>query len=176
MRFLVSACLLGLNCRYDGGNNYNVILRDFITCHVMNIEHPAFEELDKYLPGAEWIPVCPEQLGGLPTPRCPAERCWKRVVTKDGQDVTEQFRRGAEATLELAKMYQVVAAVFKARSPSCGCGEIYDGTFTKTLKPGDGVTTELLKRNNIAVYTEENFIPKVFFEELYKKLFPFLEE
>ena len=100
------------------------------------------------------IPVCPEQLGGLATPRPPAERQGERIVAKTGLDVTEQYCRGAEETLKLCRLLECDMAVLKERSPSCGNGEIYDGTFTGTLTTGDGVTAELLRANGISVYGE----------------------
>lgn len=100
------------------------------------------------------VPVCPEQLGGLPTPRTPSERRGDRVVMNTGADVTEQYRRGAEAALRLCRLTGCEAAILKERSPSCGCGRIYDGTFTGTLTDGDGVTAALLKENGIKVYGE----------------------
>lgn len=135
MNILVSACLLGLCCRYDG-------------CAKPNEEILALR--GKYT----LIPVCPEQLGGLATPRLPAERKGERVVTKAGFDVTEEYVRGAQQALELAKLLQCQAAVLKERSPSCGRGQIYDGSFSKTIIPGDGVTAALLKENGIPVYGE----------------------
>ena len=103
----------------------------------------------------ELIPVCPECCGGLPTPRTPSERLGDRVVSKTGADVTEQFEKGALATLSLAQSFSVKAAVLKSNSPSCGSGTIYDGSFTGTLVPGDGVTAELLKKHGVRV-TDEN--------------------
>ena len=94
-------------------------------------------------------------LGGLPTPRTPSERRGACVVRKDGRDVTAEYRRGAECALETAQREGVLAAVLKERSPSCGSGEIYDGTFTGALTAGDGVTAELLKANGITVYGED---------------------
>lgn len=135
MNLLVSACLLGLCCRYDG-------------CAKPNAEVLALREKHAL------IPVCPEQLGGLATPRLPAERKGERVVTRAGFDVTEEYVRGAQQALELAKLLQCQAAVLKERSPSCGCGQIYDGSFSKTIIPGDGVTAALLKANGISVYGE----------------------
>lgn len=135
MRILISGCLLGGCCRYDGASK----------------PHPLAMELAK---SHELVPVCPEQLGGLATPRPPAERQGERIVAKTGLDVTEQYRRGAEEALKLCRLLNCEAAVLKERSPSCGSGEIYDGTFTGTLVPGDGVTAELLKTNGIPVYGE----------------------
>ena len=132
---LVSACLLGCACRYDGQSKPN----------------PLAQELAKR---GLAVPVCPEQLGGLPTPRKPSERRGDRVVMNDGRDVTAEYRRGAEETLRLGRLYGCTAAVLKEKSPSCGCGRIYDGTFTGTLTDGDGVTAALLKENGIKVMVD----------------------
>jgi len=135
MNILVSACLLGVNCRYDGTNNAS----------------PAVAELiGKY----NLIPVCPEVYGGLSTPRSPAERRKNMVATRDYNDVTEEFERGAEETLKLARMFNCKYAILKERSPSCGSGEIYDGTFHKKLIPGVGVTAGLLEAYGITVIGE----------------------
>jgi len=134
MKILISACLLGVRCRYDGASK----------------PHPDVAELAKQ---HVLVPVCPEQLGGLPTPRVPAERQGKSVVTRCGTDVTEPYRRGAEETLALCELLGCEAAVLKERSPSCGCGQIYDGTFSGTLCAGDGVTAELLK-DRVPIYGE----------------------
>ena len=135
MKILVSACLLGVRCRYDGKSK----------------PHPAVERL---LEQHTLIPVCGEILGGLPTPRVSAERQGARVVTADGRDVTAAYRRGAEEVLRLAERYGCTAAVLKERSPSCGSGRIYDGTFTGTLTDGWGVTAELLRDHGICVIGE----------------------
>ena len=135
MRILVSACLLGVACRYDGKSK----------------PHPAVLALQET---HQLIPVCGEIFGGLPTPRTPAERVGDRVLTEDGRDVTAEYRRGAEQVLALARRMGCTAALLKARSPACGSGEIYDGSFTRTLTAGDGVTAELLKQNGIAVFGE----------------------
>ena len=135
MKILISACLLGVRCRYDGASK----------------PHPLAEELAKR---HELIPVCPEQMGGLPTPRPPAERQGARVVSVEGVDVTEQYRRGAEEALRLCRLFGCEAAVLKERSPSCGRGAVYDGTFTGTLADGDGVTAQLLQEAGISVYGE----------------------
>ncbi|NLI53729.1 MAG: DUF523 domain-containing protein [Clostridiales bacterium] len=132
---LVSACLLGLCCRYDGKAQANERVL------ALAASRPA-------------IPVCPEQLGGLATPRSPAERSEARVVTRGGEDVTEAFARGARESLRLARLFGCRAAVLKANSPSCGSGQIYDGSFSGRLVPGDGLTAALLKENGIAVFTE----------------------
>lgn len=131
-KLLVSACLLGANCKYSGGNNYS----------------PAAAALAERF---ELIPVCPEQLGGLPTPRVPAERVGDRVLTRDGADVTDAYRLGAEKTLETALANGVKRAALQERSPSCGCGAIYDGTFSGRLVPGDGVTAALLREHGIEI-------------------------
>ena len=136
-KLLISRCLLGNACRYDGKSK----------------PLPA-ETLQALRARYELIPVCPEVLGGLPTPRTPSERQGSRVVMQTGADVTAEYRRGAEATLRLAQEHNVCAAVLKERSPSCGKGEIYDGTFTGTLKEGNGVTAEVLLENGFAVYGE----------------------
>jgi uncharacterized protein YbbK (DUF523 family) len=131
----MSACLLGICCRYDGCGK----------------ETPAARKLlERY----EVVPVCPELLGGLPTPREPSERRTGRVFSRSGSDVTSQFRRGAEQTLTLARLFGCDTAVLKERSPSCGRGKIYDGTFSGTLTEGDGVTAELLRENGIRVVGE----------------------
>ena len=135
MRILISACLLGISCRYDGDSK----------------PHPLAEELARR---HQLVPVCPEQLGGLPTPRPPAERRGDRVITRAGGDVTAQYRRGAEATWKLCRLLDCQAAVLKERSPSCGSGEIYDGTFTGTRISGDGVTAETLRAQGIRIVGE----------------------
>ena len=134
-KLLVSACLLGAPCRYDGKSKADARVQALA---------------EEY----ELIPVCPEELGGLPTPRTPSERLGERVVTADGRDVTENYRRGAEAALSLCLAHGCRAAVLKEKSPSCGCGQIYDGTFSRRLIPGDGVTAALLRSRGVAVCGE----------------------
>lgn len=135
-KLLISACLLGENCKYNGGNNFT----------------PEVEALrERY----ELVPVCPEQLGGLPTPRTPAERVGDRVVNREGADVTDAFRQGAEKTLELARASGITKAVFQVRSPSCGSGTVYDGTFSGALTAGQGVTAELLEKNGVNIYRSD---------------------
>ena len=136
MKLLVSACLLGVRCRYDGGSKPCPQAARLIKEHTL-------------------IPVCPEQLGGLPTPRPPAELQGKEVVNRKGEKVTEAYERGAEETLRLCRLFGCEAAVLKARSPSCGCGVIYDGSFSQTLTEGSGVTAQRLMDAGIRVYTEE---------------------
>lgn len=133
---LVSACLVGLDCKYDGGNNFN-------------------EEILKLVKEKKAIPICPEQLGGLKTPRNPAEIIDDKVFTNDGVDVTKEYNKGAEETLKLAKELNIKKAILKARSPSCGKDIIYDGTFTHTKTNGNGITADLLIKNGIEVITEE---------------------
>lgn len=135
MRILISACLLGCRCRYDGASKPQPWIAALAERHTL-------------------VPVCPEQLGGLSTPRPPAERRGDRVVTRAGGDVTAQYRRGAEEALRLCRLLGCDAALLKERSPSCGSGAIYDGTFTGTVTAGDGVTAELLRKNGIPVYGE----------------------
>lgn len=135
MKILISACLLGLPCRYDGASKPQPWAAALAQRH-------------------ELVPVCPEQLGGLPTPREPSERREGHVVMRTGVDVTEQYRRGAEAALALCRLLGCEAAILKERSPSCGHGKIYDGTFSGTLTKRDGVTAELLLRSGIRVYGE----------------------
>lgn len=134
-KILVSACLLGINCKYDGENNKN-------------------DKVIEYIKDKEVIPICPEIMGGLPTPRIPSEIKDNKVITKENKDVTNSFYKGAEEVLYLAKLLNAKKALLKAKSPSCGVGEIYDGTFTHTKIKGDGITTRLLKENNIEVITE----------------------
>ena len=138
-KVLISACLLGVDCKYSGGNNS---LDD--------------EKLGRLKEKYDLIPVCPEAYGGLTTPRTPSERLGDKVVSKYGADVTEQFQKGAEAALFLAKLFDVKLAILKENSPSCGSGTIYDGTFTGTLMSGDGMTAELLKKHGIAVIGEND--------------------
>ena len=129
---LISACLMGIECRYDGCGQ-------------------ALPELDALMTLCQLIPVCPEQLGGLPTPRPPCEILAGRVVDRNGTDRTESFQQGAQAVLALAQTYGATQALLQNRSPSCGTGWIYDGTFSKTLIAGDGITARLLQENGIQV-------------------------
>ena len=133
---LVSACLAGYNCRYNGSNHED-------------------ERIVQLVKEGRALALCPEQLGGLTTPRSPAEITRDgRVLTENGEDVTEQFVLGAEETLRLCQLYDCKVAILKSLSPSCGSGEIYDGTFKKVIIEGDGLTTKLLKENGIMVLTE----------------------
>lgn len=135
---IVSACLAGYRCRYDGKIVPN-------------------EEIVALVKAGGAIPVCPEMLGGLPCPRVPSERTkdGTGVMAKDGKDVTEAFQRGAVETLRLARLYGCDHAILKARSPSCGCGKIYDGSFSGVLRDGVGVTAELLTENCITVTVKD---------------------
>lgn len=135
-RLLVSACLLGVCCRYDGKSK-------------------AAAGIEKLTDRYELIPVCPEQLGGLATPRPPAEIRQGRVITEDGTDVTEQYEKGAQEVLRLADYFGCRRAVLKARSPSCGSGEIHNGLFDGGLTEGDGITAALLKAAGVAVFRED---------------------
>ena len=137
MNILISGCLLGLSCRYDGNSK--------------GLDRETIEKLQKK---HNLIPACPEQLGGLPTPRNPSERIDGGIFMDNGTDVSAEYRRGAEQALYLARLFGCEAAILKERSPSCGCGEIYDGTFSGTLTAGDGVTAELFKAAGIPVYGE----------------------
>ena len=135
MVVLVSKCLLGENCRYDGNNNKN-------------------EKVIEFLKGKTVIAVCPEELGGLPTPRDPAEIKGGEVVLKSGGIVTDRCRIGAQKVLFIAKESHVDLCILKEKSPSCGSGVIYDGTFTRTPAKGDGIAAAALKKEGIKVVGE----------------------
>ena len=134
---LISACLLGDECKYSGGSN----------------ALPE-ETIEKLRTRYRLIPVCPETAGGLPTPRDPSERLGERVVSCRGADVTAQFKKGAEAALTLARRYGCTTALMKEHSPSCGSGLIYDGSFSGKLVEGDGCAAELLKAAGVSVVGE----------------------
>lgn len=138
-KILISACLIGLNCKYNGGNNEN-------------------SKLVELMKEKDLVPICPEQLGGLKTPRVSAERKQEKVITKEGVDVTKEYQKGAEEVLKLAKKLNIKKAILKSRSPSCGIDEIYDGTFSHTLIKRDGVTAELLKKNGIEVISSDRYV------------------
>lgn len=140
--YLVSSCLAGINCRYDGKNHENKLIVDLVK-------------------KGEAIPVCPEQLGGLSTPRTSCEivideKNRRKVISKDKRDCTNEFMLGAEKTLKVAKAVGAKKAILKSKSPSCGCGLIYDGTFSGKLIEGNGLTAELLIQNRIEVCTEND--------------------
>ena len=137
MKIMVSACLLGENCKYSGGNN-----RD--------------ERVLAFLEGHEVIPVCPEVMGGLPTPRLPAEIVGGEVINKAGASVDQVFRLGAQKALEIALREKIDLAILQSRSPSCGVKEIYDGTFSGRRIAGQGVFAALLAHSGIAVMDRED--------------------
>ena len=133
---LVSSCLLGCQCRYKGDGCKNDRIIELAKEHTL-------------------IAVCPEQAGGLPTPRAPAEIIDNKLINTDGRDVTAEYQKGAETTLWLATLNHVDFAILKAKSPSCGKGRIYDGSFTGRLIEGNGVTVTLLQQHGIPVFTED---------------------
>ena len=134
-KILISACLVGENTKYNGGNNLTPYLEQL---------------LEKY----ELVPFCPEVEGGLPTPRIPSEIYKGRVINKEGKDVTKQFKEGAELALNICKYLQIKVAILKDQSPSCGSKEIHDGRFSGRLIKGKGITATLLEQNGIKVYSE----------------------
>ncbi len=137
MKVIVSACLLGENCKYNGDNNRCQKVIDFVKDH-------------------EVIPVCQEQMGGLSTPRLPAEICYGKVVNTEGVSVDAEFRKGAEAALEITLEEGATQAILQPRSPSCGCKQVYDGTFSRTLIPGKGVFAQLLADHGIKLMEPED--------------------
>ena len=132
MKIAVSACLLGHNCKYSGGNNRSQKVLDYIEGH-------------------EVIPVCPEVTGGMPTPRVPVELKDSKAINRDGEDVTEFFQRGVEKTMEKLDGQNIDLAILQPRIPSCGCKQIYDGTFTKTLINGKGMFAQALADAGISM-------------------------
>ena len=138
---IVSACLAGVECRYNG------------------LAYPIPEVIEM-VKTCKALPLCPEILGGLPSPRHPSEQCQGRVICDDSTDVTEQFTRGARIAADIAALIGCKKAILKAKSPSCGCGKIYDGTFSHTVISGDGVFAKMLKEQGIDVCTEEDIILK----------------
>lgn len=149
---LVSACLLSLPTRYNGSGD-------------------AMPLLMKYNYLGKYIPICPEQLGGLATPRMPAEilsgsgsnvlHDQGKIIDKEGSDLTSAFLHGAQQVVKIARMFPVQAAILKERSPSCGTHRIYNGKFENVLQPGQGVTTALLREHNIPVYSEEEMTAEI---------------
>lgn len=137
MKILVSGCLLGENCKYNGGNNFS-------------------EKVAEYIKGHEVISVCPECLGGLPTPRVPAEIVNGVVTNREGRNVDAEFRKGAEAALKIAKEERIDVAILQSRSPSCGVKQIYDGTFSKTIIDGQGVFAELMRKDGFQLIDVED--------------------
>ena len=141
--FLVSACLAGINCRYNGNNT-------------------KIEEIEKLVKDGKAIAICPELFAGLNIPRDSCEIViteygTKKVISKDSKDFTEAYKDGAKKTLDILKIIGINTAILKAKSPSCGYGQVYNGKFSKTLIKGNGITAELLLDNGIRVFTEENF-------------------
>ncbi|MBP2032448.1 uncharacterized protein YbbK (DUF523 family) [Clostridium algifaecis] len=149
---IVSACLCGINTRYDGGSSSN-------------------EKVLKLLKEGKAIPICPEQLGGLKTPRCACEisvgsgkdviEGTAAVISKDNENLTREFLKGAYEALKISKICEANTAILKSNSPSCGCGKIYDGSFTGNKISGNGITAELFIRNGIKVYTEKEEIDNI---------------
>lgn len=137
MKIAVSACLLGENCKYNGGNNYNKKLVDFVKDH-------------------EVIALCPEVLGGLPIPRLPAEIVNGLVKQENGKSVDDEFKKGAKKALDTVKKNKVDLVILQSRSPSCGVNNIYDGSFTGKLIEGRGVFAKILMENNIKVIDVED--------------------
>ncbi len=137
MKVLVSKCLLGVNCRYKGDNCKN-------------------DKVLEFLKDKEVIAICPEEAGGLTIPRDPSEIVKDKVISKAGKDVTAEYKKGAEIALKLAQDNKVDLVIFKAKSPSCGVGIIYDGTFTGNKIPGNGIAAQLLIDNGFKVITEED--------------------
>ena len=141
MKIAVSACLLGENCKYNGGNNLNRAVLQYVSGH-------------------EVLPLCPECLGGLPVPRPPAEIVNGTVQTAEGTSVNAAFRLGAARALDAVRAAEAELVILQPRSPSCGLGQVYDGSFTKTLIEGDGVFGALLRANGIPAVTSENLPDK----------------
>ena len=137
-KVLISACLAGINCKFNGENNL--------------LDRGVLNEISKRY---HLLFICPEVFGGLSTPREPAEMKDGLVVTKTAKDVSENFTNGAKICLKIAKLNGCKKAILKARSPSCGSGQIYDGSFSKRLIFGDGVAAKLLKENKILVFSED---------------------
>ena len=135
-KILISACLTGSNCKYNGGNNLN-------------------PKIDSLLEKYDLIPFCPEEEGGLLTPRNPSEIKGDKVYMDNGHDVTDNFNKGAKKALMLCLYLKIKIAVLKERSPSCGTHQIHDGSFSNTLIEGMGITAKLLKENGIKVYSED---------------------
>ncbi len=138
-KVLISSCLLGKNVKYNGKNN--LISKNFF------IEKLKLSNL--------LVPVCPEVDGGLPIPRVPVEILKKRAINKSGEDKTREFKKGAKIALENISQNSIKMAIMKSKSPSCGRDLIYDGSFTKTLTQGDGITIKFLKQQRIKIFTEE---------------------
>ena len=139
IKVLISACLLGDNVKYSGGNN---LKPELVTL------------LEKY--NVKIVKICPECFAGLPIPRVPSEIREDKVFSKDGRDITEEFLSGAEKTYQVAKKKQVDFAILKERSPSCGSSYIYDGSFSGNVIQGQGLTAKKLSKEKIIIFSEEN--------------------
>ena len=137
-KIIVSACLLGKNCKYNGGNNYN-------------------EAIVEFLKDKEVIAVCPEVMGGLPTPRKPSEIVHDVVTNTEGVSVDSEFRQGAKVAMDLIKDEEIECAILQSRSPSCGTKQIYDGTFSKRLIEGQGIFAEQLAKKEIKLIDSDEF-------------------
>ena len=135
MNLLISACLMGIKCRYDGGTQ-------------------RFDRLDELMERCVLVPVCPEVLGGLSTPRDPSEIVDGQVLSCKGRDVTEAFVKGAEEAARIARMCGCSCALLKQRSPSCGCGQVYDGTFSGAKREGNGLCAGALLKQGVRVFGE----------------------
>ena len=147
-KILISACLLGIPCRYDGRDN-------------------KIESLNLLQQQFDFVPICPEQLGGLSTPRCPCEIQGNKVMSKEVKDCTREYQEGSEKRLKLAKQWNIKTALLKAKSPSCGFGQIYDGSFSKKLITGNGLTAALLEKEGIRIFCEtelDKFLKKLYNE------------
>lgn len=149
--YLISSCLCGVNCKYSGGNNFNKKCLELVN-------------------EGKGILVCPEQLGGLSTPRKPSEIIGKsenilegidKIIDKSNIDVTKEFLKGAEETLKIANLYNIKKAILKEGSPSCGVNYVYDGSFTGKKIKGHGLTTELLIRNGIKVISDVDLMEEI---------------
>ena len=139
MKIGVSSCLLGINCKYNGRSNIN-------------------EGIIKLKEKYELVPICPEVLGGLPTPRIPSEIIKDKVINKEGMDVTKNYNDGANKALQILKDNNIDIVILKSKSPSCGRDKIYDGTFSHTLINGQGVSAKLFSENNITIYDENDYM------------------
>ena len=140
--YVVSACLAGLACRYDGGSSPCAAVQALVA-------------------RGRALPLCPETLARLPVPRLPCEQRHGRVISRDGQDRTADFERGARLALDAAVQHGCRAGILKARSPSCGIDRVYDGSFSGTLRPGEGLWAALLRTEGLELYSEELLPPEV---------------
>ena len=139
MKIGVSSCLLGINCKYNGQSNKN-------------------EGIIKLKEKYELVPICPEVLGGLSTPRIPAEIIKDKVINKEGIDVTKNYNNGANKALQILKENNINIVILKSKSPSCGRDKVYDGTFSHVLIDGQGISAKLFSKNNITIYDENDYM------------------